>query len=78
MSDIVGQLKCMPKKKPHADDRVTVRLGKLHGKLARIASKSGQKDSEIVRTALTSFLNANPTADDVIKAIMESRAKEAD
>lgn len=66
----------MAKKQTRPDDRVTVRLGKLHGKLARISAKSGQKDSEIVRAALANFLSAHPTADAVIKAIMESRAKE--
>lgn len=59
-----------------AGDRVTVRLGRLAKELSRSAKRTGQKESEIMRAALSLFFAANPTPEQVIAAVITARSRE--
>jgi hypothetical protein len=59
------------------DDRVTVRLGKVSKELAKAVKKTGQRESELIRTALAHFFAAHPKPEDIIAAVVAARLKEA-
>lgn len=64
----------MAKTPNDADDRVTARLGPvLRDKLTKATENTGQRDSEIVRTALSEFFNKHKTAEAILAAIIKDR-----
>lgn len=57
-----------------ADDRVTARLGlALKEKLTKESERTGQRDSEIVRAAISEFFRNHKTPSAVNAAILEDR-----
>lgn len=60
-----------------SDDRISVRVGHLAAKLEKTKKRTGQKEAEIVRTALGLFFDTYKTPEAIIAAVINQRAKGA-